>query len=60
MKATAIALIIVGGYWVAKGVEAFSQDQSKGLVFIALGIALVPLAKYFWRKKLPGSRPDQE
>ena len=60
MKATAIAFIIVGGYWVAKGLESFSQDQTKGIALMGLGILLLPLARYFWNKDLTSRGSSQE
>ncbi len=52
MKATAIALTLVGAYWVAKGFEVVAQDQTRGLLSMVAGILLLPLAWYFWNKKL--------
>ena len=53
MKATAVALIILGAYWVEQGVRAIKQDDmTSGVGLIAVGILLLPLAKYLWGKNL--------
>ena len=57
MKATAVALIILGAYWVEQGVRAIKQDDmTNGVGLIAVGILLLPLAKYLWGKNL-GPKP---
>jgi hypothetical protein len=55
MKATAIGLIFLGAYWVVQGVEELRKDDMNGILFIVLGIAALPLAKYLWGKNLGGS-----
>jgi hypothetical protein len=58
MKATAIALLILSAYWVEQGIRAIKQeDTTNGVGLIVIGIVLLPLAKYLWRKNLgPRSR----
>jgi len=55
MKATAIGLLVVSAYWIEQGVVTFSQDAWKGAEGIALGLLLLPLAKYLWGRDLGGS-----
>jgi hypothetical protein len=54
MKATAIALLLVSAYWLIKGSEIFHEDLTKSAEFIALGLILLPLAKYLWAKDIGG------
>jgi hypothetical protein len=55
MKATAIALLIVSAYWIAKGVGVIQEDPTKGIEFIVPGLLLLPLARYLWSKNIGGS-----
>lgn len=58
MKATAIALIFLGAYWVVQGIEELRQDDMNGILTIVLGVAVLPLAKYLWGKNLGGTSPS--
>jgi hypothetical protein len=55
MKATAIALLIVSVYWIQQGVATFDQDTTKSVSLIALGLLLLPVAKYLWGKNIGGT-----
>jgi len=53
MRATAVALLILGAYWVEQGVRAIKQnDMTSGVGLIVVGVLLLPLAKYLWGKDL--------
>ena len=54
MKATAIALLVVSAYWLAKGIGVIQEDQTKGIEFIVPGLLLLPLARYLWSKNIGG------
>lgn len=57
MKATAIALLVLGVYWVEQGITAIKQDDTaNGAGLIVLGIVMLPIAKYVWGKNL-GPKP---
>lgn len=58
MKATAIALIFLGAYWVVQGIEALRQEDMNGILTIVLGVAILPVAKYVWGKNLGGTSPS--
>ncbi|MBI3799661.1 MAG: hypothetical protein HY268_22155 [Deltaproteobacteria bacterium] len=55
MKATAIGLLVVSAYWIEQGIVALSKDTWQGVEGIALGVLLLPLAKYLWGRDLGGS-----
>ena len=55
MKATAIGLLVVSAYWIEQGIVTFGQDTWQGVGGIALGLLLLPLAKYLWGRDLGGS-----
>ena len=55
MKATAIGLLVVSVYWIAQGIMTFNKDTWQGIETIALGLLLLPLAKYLWSRDLGGS-----
>ena len=55
MKATAIGLLVVSAYWIEQGIVTFGQDTWQGVEGIALGLLLLPLAKYLWSRDLGGS-----
>ena len=38
MKATALALVFVGCYWIMNGYQTMSQEGSYGILQIALGV----------------------
>jgi uncharacterized membrane protein HdeD (DUF308 family) len=50
MKATAIALVFVGMYWIMKGIADIRQDDMQGGWLLVMGVLLLPLAKYLWDK----------
>lgn len=53
MKGTAIGLVVLSVYWILQGIEIVRQSSSmNGLVYIILGLALLPLARYVWNKNL--------
>lgn len=53
MKATAVALLFLGAYWVEQGVKAIKHDNmASGVGLITVGILLLPLAKYLWGRNL--------
>ena len=53
MKATAVAMLILGAYWVEQGVKAIQQnDMTSGVGLIAVGVLMLPVAKYLWGKNL--------
>jgi len=55
MKATAIGLLVVSAYWIEQGIVTFNKDTWQSLETIALGLLLLPLAKYLWSRDLGGS-----
>ena len=55
MKATAIGLLVVSAYWIEQGIVTLSKDTWQGVEGIALGLLLLPLAKYLWSRDLGGS-----
>ena len=59
MKATAIGLLVVSAYWIEQGIVTFNKDTWQGLETIALGLLLLPLARYLWSRDLGGSRSSK-
>jgi hypothetical protein len=59
MKATAIGLLVVSVYWIEQGIVMFNKDTWQGVESIALGLLLLPLAKYLWSRDLGGSSPSR-
>lgn len=52
MKATALALVFVGCYWIMNGYQSMGQEGSSGILQIALGIAALPVAKFLWDRDI--------
>ena len=52
MKATAMALIFVGAYWIIEGYKSMGQGGFSGIWLIALGIGIMPFAKFLWDKEI--------
>lgn len=58
MKATALALVFVGCYWILNGYQSMDQGGSAGIWQIALGIATLPLAKFLWNRDIGPKESD--
>lgn len=56
MKATALALVFVGMYWLIQGFQTMGQEDSYSGWLIALGIGILPFAKFLWDKDI-GPKP---
>jgi hypothetical protein len=52
VKGTAIALLIVSGYWFGQGLRLIGEDTIKGVGIVLLGVLIIPLAWYLWGRKL--------
>ena len=52
MKATALALVCVGWLWIMTGYQTMSQEGSYGILQIALGVAVMPVAKFLWDRDI--------
>lgn len=52
MKATALALVVVGCYWIMNGYQTMNQEGSHGILQIALGVAVLPVAKFLWDRDI--------
>ncbi len=57
MKATAMALVFVGGYWIIEGYKSMGQEGSYGIWLIALGIGILPFAKFLWDREIGPKKP---
>ena len=59
MKATAIALVFVGMYWIMKGIADIRQEDMQGGWLLVMGVLLLPLAKYLWDKDFGKTDPSK-